>query len=78
MSDSIDKKEGELSSEEAALAKKFFVALAFVVVAVSIVGLESFIDLPFVMFGVIAIGVAAVLRSSFKTGKDAKQIKEVK
>ena len=64
-----DSKEGELSPEESALAKKFFVALGFVIIAIIIVALESFMSLPYVLLGVITMGVILILRIHSNFGK---------
>lgn len=70
----VDRKEGELSAEEAALAKKFFVAFGFIITAAVIVGIESFVDLPYVLFGVILVGVAVVLKINSADGKHPNKL----
>jgi hypothetical protein len=56
-----ERKEGELSPEEAALAKKSFVAFAFLLIAVSIVAAEYFIAIEYVLVLILAFGMIGVL-----------------
>lgn len=54
-------KEGELSEEDAAVARKFLIALAFLAVAVLILILEVFVPIQYVVFGVSVLGTIGVV-----------------
>lgn len=64
MSKEDDKKEGELSPEQSALAKKFFVALGFLGLALAIVAAEYFVPIEYLLFLVLALGLLSVTWSS--------------
>lgn len=69
MNGSIERKEGELSPEETALAKKFFVSFAFLVVAVSIVAAEYVIPIEYVLVTVVMLGIVVTVWSCMRVPK---------
>lgn len=62
MTDSV-RKEGELSPEEEAVAKKIFVAFGFLGLALVITAVVSLIPVQYVLPVIIAVGIVAVVRS---------------
>ena len=62
MTDRPQKKEGELTAEEAALAKKIFLGFGFLGLALVIVAVVSLIPVQYVFTTVIVLGLLVVAR----------------
>lgn len=61
-----ERKEGELSSEEAAMAKKIFVGFGFLGLSLAITALVSLIPVQYVLPVMMTLGVLAVIRSELR------------
>lgn len=70
MSKEADKKEGELTPEQSALAKKFFVAFGFLGIAILIIALEYFVPIEYLLVAILAIGLLMV---SWSTSREARK-----
>ncbi len=63
MTDRSQKKEGDLSAEDAAIAKNVFLGFGFLGLALVIIALVSIIPVEYVFTSVIFLGLVVVIRS---------------
>ena len=66
MSKEVKKREGELTPEQSALAKKFFVAFGFLGIAILILALEYYVPIEYLLVGVLASGLLIVSWSTLR------------
>lgn len=64
------RKEGELSQNEAAIAKKIFVAFGFVALALVVFVLDTFFPVAFVLTSVVIVGLILVTRSELSSAQE--------
>lgn len=72
MTENSIRKEGELSAEEAAIAKKIFVGFGFLGLALAITALVSLIPVLYVLLGIVIFGVLVVVRSDLTSSSNHK------